>query len=119
MNPYRGEHKVTVGGMERALRPTFGALAAMEAATGMKLIPLAMAFNARNVGVTEIVAVLTEGAKAADPALDADAFAEAIVADGILNFVEPALAFLSGALTGGQKGNADAAGRRKATRSAA
>lgn len=119
MNEYRGEHKVTVGGREYVLRPTFQALAAMEAAAGMKLIPLAMAFNGRNVGVREIVGVLTEAARAVDAELDADAFADAIVADGVLNFVEPALAFLSSALTGGQQGNAGAADRKKAIRSAA
>ncbi len=119
MNPYRGEHKVTVGGKDYALRPTYDALAAMETASGMKLIPLAVAFNARNVGVSEIVAVIVEGARGADPDVDGEALASAIVEAGVLNFVEVALAFLSDALTGGQKGNAGAAGRKKATRSAA
>ena len=102
-NKHRGEATITLGESSYVLRPTFTALVEIEDRTGMGLIELAQAFFDQKVKVRDVVAVIFAGIKAGNNDWpDEDAVAQAVVAGGIANVIEPVGAFLADALAGGQ-----------------
>ena len=103
-NKHRGEATITLGDNSYVLRPTFTALVEIEDRTGMGLIELAQTFFDQKVKVRDVVAVIFAGIKAGNNDWpDEDAVAQAVVAGGIANVIEPVGAFLADALAGGQK----------------
>lgn len=105
-NPHRGEVSIALGprGARRRrylLRPTFQAMAEIEAATGRDLDRLAQRFLAGEATVGEVAAVVAAGLKAAGGPDDPDEVAELVFRRGILACCQPAAAFVIGALSGG------------------
>lgn len=119
-NVHRGEMRVVIAGKEHTMRVTFEAMANIEDLTGTRSIPLVSRFAARDVGVRDIVAVLGQGIRAAEPAFDPMVVREAIEAQGPVSFIDPCLRFLTLFMNGGQAGNGAAAdGSATSTPSAA
>ena len=100
-NKQRGEVDVKLGGKTWTMRPAFQALCEIEDRTGVGITTLARRFHDGDFGAGPIVAVLWAGIRAAhDDAPDYDEVGRLVVAEGVIGFAAPALAFLLAALLG-------------------
>jgi hypothetical protein len=113
MNSERGEVQITLDGEARVMRPTFQALTEIEAGTGQKFVPLAVAFGQGRFGVMDMAVVVTAGLKAGGMA-DAKVpkVGEMLVRTGIWTeaVIVPVRQFFDNALNGGSEpGEAKAA----------
>lgn len=103
-NAERGEVDIRIGEQDFVLRPSFAALAKIEAECG-PLMVLARRLSAAEFGVRDIVSIITH------TIVDKSAanLAERIVAAGIVQFAVPCARLVAGALSGGvPPGNAEA-----------
>jgi hypothetical protein len=73
MNEHRGEVSLAIGDAVYTLRLGCNSLVAMEGALGQKLPQIVAAFNARDVGLTEIRAMLWAALREHHPKLTLDA----------------------------------------------
>lgn len=103
-NPHRGEAEIKVGDKTYVLRPSFENLAAIEAATGARLLPLARRFGALDFGVVDIVAVLNAAATEKPP----QDIGDRVIRAGAALIGVAVGNFLAAALNGGQSGNGEA-----------
>ena len=108
MNKQRGDVAVTIGGQEYVLRPTYQALAEIEARTGVGLVALAGKFMNRDFGVVEAVAIISAGIAGSGEKPPKD-LGDQIIGQGVLQLAGPILAFLTNGLTGDQEGKAEGA----------
>jgi hypothetical protein len=99
MNRHLGEEEVRLGGRTYVLRPTFQALAEIEAELGEPLLVIADRVLSGRVGTREVVATLRAGIKAGDAEVPADLEAE-ILAAGVLATTARVVAWLRRALMG-------------------
>jgi hypothetical protein len=72
-NPQRGDVAVTLGGLKFNLRPSFAAIAAIEAATGQGILALSRAFFDDRLKLTDAAIVVAAAARAGGRAKVADA----------------------------------------------
>jgi len=102
-NPHRGEVEVSLGGETFILRPTFEALAEIEKATGLGLVPFATKITTGSYGVLDVFTVLKAGIRAGgrEPPKD---LGQRIVEEGLIRLSDGVLNFLTQALDGGSKG---------------
>ncbi len=102
VNGARGETEIVLAGRRYALRPTFGALAAIESGTGKSLLDLAREAAAGLLRVSDMAWIVWACAEAVDGQTvpDREAIGEAIVAEGIVAMAAPIGALLTAALTG-------------------
>jgi hypothetical protein len=103
-NPHRGEVAVRIGARDLVLRPTFEAMAEIEATLGQGLVPLTRRVVQRDFGARDVAAVLLAGANAAlrpGERLKPEDVQKAVADAGVLGFVGPIVAFLANCLTGG------------------
>lgn len=98
-NPLRGEARLRLGGRGYVLRPTFAALVAAEAEVGPLFGLVERAVEGR-LGLGEMAAVLWHCLAARPDELTRDAFAEALLAEG-LAAVLPVFRQLAIAILGG------------------
>jgi hypothetical protein len=99
VNRERGEVAIVLGGTEYCLRPTFQALAEIEARAGVGLVPLARRFLEREFGLKEVLAVLGPAIEAGGAKPPAD-LGDCVVRAGIANYFGPVSEFLTLALGG-------------------
>jgi len=97
-NPQRGEVSLAIDGVERRMRLSLGALAALEARLEAgSLVALAERFEAGSIGATDVIAILAAGLEGAgEPVSEAD-LANADIAGGAAAAVRAAMALLTGA----------------------
>jgi hypothetical protein len=104
MNAERGEVRIVLDGEARVMRPTFQALAEIEAGTGQKFVPLAVAFGRAQIGVTDLAVIVASGLKAGGMA-DAKVpkVGEMLIRAGIWTdaVIVPVKQFFDNALNGG------------------
>ena len=94
-----GEVMVTLGGQVYALRPTFGALMALEKEHGTGLLTLARRFAEGAFTLEDCVAVVAAGIRGAGGVVPPN-LAELVFAVGIQSVAVVIAHFLKGALTG-------------------
>lgn len=117
-NQQRGEVAVVFskgreGERKVVLRPTYEAMAQIEAELGKGLLPLVRQFTAQQIGITEVVCVLFHGALAAGEKLERLQMGALVLAGNFAEASKGATDFLSNAITGGspqKKSGAPAAG---------
>ena len=99
VNRERSEVTIVLGGKEYCLRPTFQALAEIEARAEIGLVPLARRFIEREFGLKDMIVVLGPAIEAggAKPPADLSAM---VVGAGIANYFGPVAEFLALALGG-------------------
>ncbi len=100
-NRYKGDVDIDMLGKTRTLRPTFGALAGIEHATGMGFAAVVQRFASGQFGIDDVAIVLREGMGAAgDDAPDLETIKRAIVDEGFGVCAAAAGAFLGNAVLG-------------------
>ncbi len=98
-NKHRGEVDITLLGESWTLRPTFGALAEIEDATGLGLAAVVQRFASGAFGIADVAIVLREGMRAVrDDAPDLEAIKPAIIEEGFGKYALAAGEFLSNAV---------------------
>ena len=106
-NPHRGDVPITLKhhGTDRefVMRPTFGAIAEIEQATGRGLIALARSAMAGDVALSTMAVVVTAGLKAAGEPAKAATVGEMVFEAGALATLPAVGQFLTNALTGGRE----------------
>jgi len=113
-NPHRGEVEIAlpVAGQARTfvLRPSYGALAEIEAALGCGLVALVRRMEREDYGIVDLATIVTAGLRAAGEPASRDKVGEMIREAGFAPVVRAVSRFLENALTGGAPpGEADAA----------
>ncbi len=113
-NPHRGEVTIEIAGRTRTLRPTMGAMAAIEQAFGDGLVPVVERYLARKLTLRETAIIVREGLVAAgeSPTPELKAVMEHVFEAGPAKTVAPITRFLGNMLNGGQspaEGNEPAA----------
>lgn len=99
-NPQCGEVRVTVGGQDLFLVPTFGRLAKLEIALGRSLVQFAMDLGrVQAVTFQDVVFILDVMAR--DPKPPADELGALVVREGIVTVLPKLSGFLDLVLTGG------------------
>ena len=104
-NPHRSEVTIELDGRIYLLRPSYQALAEIEAMTGIGVMALVRRFADRAFGFHDVTAVITAGLKAAGHPASREKVAEMVFRTGLLKVATPASAFLWNAL---RVANADA-----------
>ncbi len=100
-NKHRGEVDITLLGKTWTLRPTFGALAEIEDATGMGLAAIVQRFASGAFGIADVAIVLREGMRAVrDDVPDLETIKPAIVEEGFGTYALAAGEFLGNAVLG-------------------
>lgn len=98
-NKHRGEVNITLLGKTWTLRPTFGALAEIEDATGMGLAAVIQRFASGAFSIEDVAIVLHEGMRAVhDDAPDLEAIKHAIIEEGFSTYAFAAGEFLGNAV---------------------
>lgn len=112
-----GEVTITLGGKERTLRPTFAALMRLESKVGCGVIPLMQRLASQQVSVGDVAAILWAGIHGSGDKKPPtfDEVGEAVVRDGLLSFMKPAVDFLAGAVRAGPADGGGAAGDEEGT----
>jgi hypothetical protein len=108
VNLSRGEVAIVLGGKSYVMRPTFDAIRKMESLAGKGVIKIAARFQEQDFSVSDVAAVITAGINANpdNDRVSLDMVGVAIVAEGLVSFLEPAAKFVGGAITAGpKKGN--------------
>lgn len=95
----RGEISLVLAGASFMLRPSFGALMALEAELGMGLLSLAKRFANGDFSLGELAAVISAGIKGAGGEVPSD-LGDRIAREGVARLAMPIGAFLAAALTG-------------------
>jgi hypothetical protein len=104
VNRERSEVTIVLGGKEYCLRPTFQALAEIEARAGVGLIKLMRRFVDHEFGLKDVLAVLGPAIEAGGVKPPVD-LGDRIVETGIANFFGPVSEFLALALGGAATGD--------------
>jgi hypothetical protein len=100
-NLHRGEIAAELGGVERRLVLTLGALAELEAAFGAEdLVALAERFGSGRLRARDLVRILGAGLRGAGEAVSDDAVARMSVEDGAAGYVRIAAALINATFAG-------------------
>lgn len=120
-NPERGEVEVVLlrDGKEKrfVLRPTFGAVAEIEAGTGKGILMLAselMADPMRGLSLSALMAIVRAGLRASGEKFNEAALQAMVFETGIQSLAAPCAAFLASAIRGGKPALDDEAGEAEA-----
>lgn len=112
-----GEVTITLGGKEHTLRPTFAALMRLESKVGCGVIPLMQRLAAQQVSVGDVAAILWAGilgsGEKKPPSYEE--IGEAVVRQGLLSFMAPAVDFLTGAVRAGPADGGSSSGDEEGT----
>ena len=100
-NPVRGEVKLTLGGKDYRLVPSYGNLVSFEEASGTTLLEVAARLNQRTIKIADVAALI---ATAAEPALSKDEAGRLLAEEGLVKAIGPVASFLGQALTGLKEG---------------
>ena len=105
VNIERGDVPVILDGREFVMRPTYQAMTEIETSTGEKLVPLVWKFQEKQFGISDQVAIVTAGLRAAGEPATPEKIGEMILKSGILNddLLRAIDAFFVMALTGGRE----------------
>jgi hypothetical protein len=110
----RGDSIIILNGVERNLRPTFGALIKIEKATGRSLISTMKLIGSGEASISDVVAIVCGGLDGAGELnaitgrpFTADEAGELIVMSGFMPCFAAASGFLMSALTGGKPAASD------------
>ena len=114
-NPVRGEHEVTLGGAIYRLRPSFTAMAEVEANLGRSIIDLARDANAMKLTYTDLGTILAplirEGADKDDrmtQSVHPDRLSELVFEEGVSSVMARVLALLFDCISGGRTASGEA-----------
>jgi hypothetical protein len=100
-NLHRGEIAAELGGHQRRLVLTLGALAELEAAFGADdLVALAERFGSGRLGARDLVRILGAGLRGAGEAVSDEEVARMEVADGAAGYVRIAAALIAATFAG-------------------
>ena len=98
-NAVRGERKVSIGGTELLLVPSFGRLAKVEAACGRSIVQILQEIGThQRVTVTDTVAMVELLCR--EPKLKTDQIGALVVREGVVKVLGVLAAVLGSALTG-------------------
>lgn len=115
-NPHRGEVEITLAGKAHVLRPTFAAIAEIEARTGSGVIELVRRLGAHQARIADLAVVVAAGLRGAGVPADYDRVAEQVFRSRMTEILAPVLDFLIHAVSGGRPpGEAQAAAPRVVT----
>lgn len=113
-NPDRGEVTIELGGRSWVLRPTYQAIAEIEAATGKSIMDLARLVASTRYSARELAVMVAGGLRGAgEKGVQVDTVGEMLVQAGVANpaTIKPVADFLTHCMNGGaQPGEAAAAG---------
>ena len=95
-NEHRAEVEITFSGKQMIMRPTFDAIARIEAGTGKGILELAKRYDRGDVSITDTAIILTEGLRAGSEAGGANyqAVGKQLVREGLPKFIAPVGRFL-------------------------
>ena len=110
MNKHRGEVEITLDGKAYVMRPTFEAMAEIEAKIGHGILWLATRASEGDIGITEVAVIIAAGLKAAGEPATADTVGPIVFRTGLVKVLVPVGEYLTSALMGGEPpGEAEAA----------
>ncbi len=101
-NRHRGEVEITLAGKSYVMRPTFGALAAIEAKTGEGIAELLERMRTGRVRITDVTAVIWAGLGATGEPVTYEKVGELVAEIGLDSLAVPVSMFLLNACKGGQ-----------------
>lgn len=116
MSNIRGEFTIKLAGQERTLKANFGCIERLETVILKRGLFDALTEALRGTPkFSDVVSVIHEGLVASkDTRLSRHEVGEAIVNEGLINFAEIYVEFLTYCVTGGQKAKGGAAGEQSA-----
>ena len=113
-NSHRGEIAVTLGGVQRVLRPDFTALSRIETQTGKTIQQLTSLGISLALGVTDMAIILHCALVASGEDVDRETVGQWIIeGGGAVEFYQPVGMFLVYGLTGGRNADGDATDDRE------
>lgn len=102
-NKHRGEVSVRLGDTDLVARPSYTAVCAWEEALGRPSTELAVRLSSGLFTAREVATVLHAALKAGGSSLSLADVGEAIVEEGLADYLRPAVLLLRNALTGGRE----------------
>ena len=100
-NKHRGEVAISLGGRSYLLRPTFAAIAEIEARSGQGLIGLARRLAAGDIRVSDFACIVHAGLRAAGEPARFEKVGELVLEEGVANLAPAVGEFLRAAIAGG------------------
>ena len=101
-NRHRGEVELSLDGRRFVLRPSFAAIAEIEARCGEGVIALARRLAAGDIRVSDFAAVVTAGLKAAGEPARFETVGEMVLREGLGSLAPTVGEFLRQAISGGR-----------------
>lgn len=102
MNKHRGEVEIMLDGKAYVMRPTFEAMAEIEAKTGHGMLYLATRTAEGDIGITEAAMIITAALRAAGEPATVETVGPMIFRTGLIKVLAPVGEYLTNALTGGE-----------------
>ncbi len=103
MNKQRGEVRILLDGIWYEMRPTFNAIAEIEADLDKGIISLAKDFHSGMITLSALSSVAYFGLKAAGNKVDRAILEEKIVRTGFNNLITPVSEFIANCISGYEK----------------